>query len=99
MEKYFDMTNDPKLKSLSDEYTDFAGDKGKAATLATYNANKLNYEKAHPAGDSPYKGFEESDEYKSWQDNIAKKLDFIKVQMKPLELAQQKLNFDQQMLY
>jgi len=103
MAKYFDMTNDPKLKSLSDEYTDFAGEKGKASALATYNANKANYDKTHMPGGvnggTQYKPFEESDEYKQWQTDITKKLDYLKLQMKPLELAQQKLNLDQQMLY
>lgn len=99
MAKYFDMTNDPQLKSLSDEYTDFAGEKGQANTKALYEANKANYDKTALHSGTPYPTFENSKEYKTWQEQSGKKLDFLKTQMKPMEKAQQQLNLDQQMLY
>lgn len=105
MTKYFGLTKDPKLKSLSDEYTRFISDDGgKAEAKALYEKNKLAFETANPGNtnnaSNPYsKPFEESQEYKNWEKEGKRLFDNIQLASEPLKKAQEDLNFQREVLY
>lgn len=92
MNKYWNMANDPKLKTQRDLYLKEAGEEGQAAARKQYDDF---VELAKKSGASYAKTFEESKYHTDWQTRIKNAEKALNLVMDPVRQYQSKLQFDQ----